>query len=87
MTRRGIFVDEYGITGRGILLVVALVVAAIVGVIVVTTVVYGHFYAADCHRLQEQSGYATKIVSSQCYMHVNERWIPADQYRMVENSK
>lgn len=50
-----------------------------------------HTQHVACLRLHEQTSYATHMAgnawSGECYMHINNRWTPANQYRTTDQNK
>jgi hypothetical protein len=66
--------------------VVVVIIATMITVAVVA--VDWHGQHVECLRLHEQTNYDTRMVGTvlggECYVQVDNRWVPADRYRMAE---
>ena len=95
MTRRqgSWFRDEYGFLHEWIVLLSGAVVLAFVVMLLTVVIVSADWHAQHiaCRQLHEQTGYESRMVggplAGECYVQVDERWVPASRYRMVEVGK
>ena len=91
--RHDLFYDRrYGLRDW-VVITIGGVVIAIFALLVTAVVVASDWHGQHiaCRQLHEQTGYATRMVGDwsvgECYVQVDERWIPATRYRMVEVGK
>jgi len=88
--QRTAFQDEDGYTRLWVIMALyaVIVVGAAALITVVVVAVDWHVQHVACLQLHEQSSYETRMVGSplggECYVQVDERWVPATRYRMVE---
>jgi hypothetical protein len=94
MIRRSLFIDdEYDMLRFWVVLVIYVAGIFAAATVITTAVITIDWHAqhVSCRQLHEQAGYATRMVGGpfggECYVQVDERWIPATRYRMVEVGK
>jgi hypothetical protein len=88
LSRRLGLVDEYGLSGFG-LIVVILMIACVIVAILVPSIIFGSraLNRSQCHNFATQSGYQTKFVilnwgsTGTCLAHVDGKWIPKENIR------